>query len=135
MRIQLAEAAVKACLEQADDQHQALVALYRLVFPEWDQIERLQGWPAVNEVTWTAIARLFIAFDEAHHPSVLPGGCWMNGGFSSAPGLADWEVSLDNCTVWPDIRYTTVEAAVSVQDDEARIKRRVTEAAQPGGPR
>lgn len=108
MPIQLTEAAVLACFENADDQQDVLVALYRLVFPDWDDIERLDGHPAVNDRTWTAICRLFIEFDQAHHPNVLAGGLWLNSGFSSGHKLGDWEVSLESVTAWPNTRYTLV---------------------------
>jgi hypothetical protein len=100
-RIRLSEAAVRACFENQTDQGAVLLAIYRLVFPAWDDIEQIEGWPSVNDTTWKAIARLFMNFDAWHHPGVLAGGCWMNSGFSTMHGakLRDWEVSLQGVKI------------------------------------
>ena len=100
-RIRLTEAAVQACFEKQTHQAEVLIAIYRLVFSGWDEIDRVDGWPSVNDRTWKAIARLFIDFDKEHHPDVMAGGCWMNSGFSTVQGakLRDWEVSLKGVTV------------------------------------
>jgi hypothetical protein len=105
-RIRLTEVAVKACFENQTHQGDVLLALYRLVLPDWDDIDRIEGWPTVNDRTWKAIARMFIDFDKVHHPNVMAGGCWMNSGFSTVDGvkLRDWEVSLQGVTVhWANL--------------------------------
>jgi len=105
--IRLSELQVKECIENAADQHEALVALYRMVFPHWDTIERLDGYPEVNDATWKAICRMFVEFDKVHHPDVMAGGLWLNCGFSGASKkIQDWAVSLDRCTAWPAIRVS-----------------------------
>src|SRR5437763_1310199 len=76
-RIRLTETAVRACFERPT-QADVLVALYRLVFPDFDDIDQFDGWPSINDKTWKAIARMFIDFDNVHHPEVLAGGLWMN---------------------------------------------------------
>jgi len=78
-------------------QGDALVAIYRLAFgSDWDRAVKVDGWPACNKETWKAISKLFMEFDRVHHPDVLPGGAWMNSGFSSldGEGLEDWQVRL-----------------------------------------
>ena len=82
--------------------HQAdvMIALCKMVYPEWDRIETIgddkMSWPVVNNKTWKAICGLFMEFDQQHHPDVMNGGLWMNKGFSYEPDqetdLADWEV-------------------------------------------
>jgi hypothetical protein len=47
-RIRLTEAAVRACFENHTHQADVLIAIYRLVFPDWDDIAQLDSWPAVN---------------------------------------------------------------------------------------
>ena len=100
-RIRLTEAAVRACFDNQTNQGDVLITIYRLVFPDWDAIDRIEGWPSVNERTWTTIVRLFMDFDQVHHPNVMAGGCWMNTGFSTLQGaeLRDWEVSLEGVEV------------------------------------
>ncbi len=76
--------------------HQADVftALYRLLYPNFNQIEYLEGHPqagaAVSEYIWQA----FIKFDQTHHPEVLAGGLWMSRGWSTTTNaeVAPWSV-------------------------------------------
>jgi hypothetical protein len=56
-RIRLSQAAVRACFENQAHQGDVLIALYRLVFPDWDGIDHIDGWPSVNDRTWKAISR------------------------------------------------------------------------------
>lgn len=79
-----------------------LIGLYRLVYPNYDQIANLEGWPTINEKTWLEIAAMFRDFDTEHHPEVMCGGCWMNTGFSTleaADDLENWEVDKTTCKV------------------------------------
>ena len=82
------------CLPGPATQGDALVAIYRQAFgPVWDKIVKLDGWPECSKETWTAIAEMFVKFDRQHHPDVLPGGAWMNNGFSGHnEDLKKWEV-------------------------------------------
>jgi hypothetical protein len=75
------------------------VAIYKLVMPDWDNIEKIHGFPEAGNDLWKFICRQFIAFDEKHHPNVFKGGIWMNSGFSSNGHLDPWEISFDSCQV------------------------------------
>jgi len=83
-------------LPEPVSQVDVLVSIYRLVFgDDWDKAVKIDGWPECNKNTWTEICKMFQEFDRTHHPDVLPGGRWMNNGFSSAgKDLSDWEVRL-----------------------------------------
>jgi hypothetical protein len=96
--IRLTKAAIEACFEDATHQADVLVRLYKLVFPDWDQIVSVNNWPECNENTWKHICRLFMTFDQKHHGS-LPGGLWLNHGFSGNESLPDWAVSIANCQI------------------------------------
>jgi hypothetical protein len=85
--------------EQADHQSSALVRIYQLIFPDWEKIDRLEGFPTVGVELWKYICQLFIDFDQKHHPKVFSGGIWLNNGFSSSDKLGPWEISLDQCRV------------------------------------
>lgn len=37
-----------------------MIAIYKLVFPNWDVIQKIEGWPQVNANTWKYICRKFI---------------------------------------------------------------------------
>ena len=56
--VHLNEAAVRAAFEAATSQADYLVALYCMILPAWDTIERIDHWPACNDTTWKAICRL-----------------------------------------------------------------------------
>lgn len=77
------------------------INLYRYVFPDWDNIKSIDGYPKISDETSNYIFKKFIEFDKIHHPNVMAGGLWMNSGFStdSSGKLDDWKVYLDNCKV------------------------------------
>ena len=83
--------------ETAEHQERALIALYRMLIPDWNRLERLEGFPVVGQEMWQYICQLFIDFDQKHHPRVLNGGLWIHAGFSSSADLEPWEISFDQC--------------------------------------
>ncbi len=85
--------------EQAEHQNSALIGLYKMLFPEWERIERIEGYPVVGRGLWQYIANLFIHFDQEHHPQVLNGGLWINSGFASSDDIGPWEISMECCNV------------------------------------
>lgn len=95
-RVPLREEDVKALFEKHTHQADVIEGIYRLVLPDYDRIQRVEGWPSCNNDTWQEIALLFVQFDQKYHPEVMAGGLWMNRGFSTAHGerLRSWEVSL-----------------------------------------
>lgn len=104
--VQLSEETVQAALDGAESQADYIVRIYKLVFPDWDQIKRIDGWPAVTQRTWVRIGEMCVAWDKAHFPAddqalraCFPGGAWLNNGFTTAGGLAYFEVDLSTCTV------------------------------------
>ena len=92
---------IDSMFENEDNQYDVWLNLYRFVFPDWDNIKSIAGYPLVSNDTSTYIFERFIAFDKIHHPDVLAGGCWMNKGFStdSSGKLDDWKVYLDECEI------------------------------------
>ena len=74
---------IKAIFAKHDHQETVLIDLYRIVFPDWDKIRRIEGFPEAGIALWKFICDLFIDFDRKHHPDCLKGGAWMNSGFSS----------------------------------------------------
>jgi hypothetical protein len=80
--------------EFADDQSIAWLMLYELVYPNWNEINKLDGYPQVNEFTNEYIMSKFIELDKKYHPDVISGGLWLNLGFSSlnTHTLPDWEI-------------------------------------------
>lgn len=85
--------------EQAEHQEAVLIGLYKMLIPDWERIERLEGYPIVGRGLWQYIANLFIDFDQCHHPKVFNGGLWLNQGFSSSDEIGPWEISMDRCRI------------------------------------
>jgi len=84
--------------ERTDHQNSALTEIYKLFIPDWEKIERLEGFPTVGQEMWCYICNLFIDLDQKHHHKVFNGGLWINSGFSSNPDLGPWEISFDHCS-------------------------------------
>ena len=98
---------IEAIFNQHDHQEDVLIELYKLMFPEWEKILKVIGYPEVGNELWKYICRLFQEFDRKHHPDSMPGGIWMNTGFSPNSELSPWEVSFRNCHV----KYAQSETA------------------------
>lgn len=91
MNIKISKEQIEKCFENETHQGNVMVNLYKIAVPEWDNVQKLTGWPSVSNTTWTYICELFIKFDKKNHPNVLAGGCWMNSGFSIEK-MADFEI-------------------------------------------
>ena len=103
-RVELPRERIDEIFEAASDQADYLISLYREVVPDLDKVKRLDGWwPKANTKTWQYIAEKAMKFDREHHPGVLPGGLWMNKGFSVDDTVPEWEVDLkDVVAVYPE---------------------------------
>ncbi|SHJ72887.1 hypothetical protein SAMN02745216_02140 [Desulfatibacillum alkenivorans DSM 16219] len=91
------QAYIQAIFDSCESQSEVISALYELLFPAWDNIDKINGYPIVGEEFWLFVSRRFIDFDRIHHPRVMPGGAWMNVGFASDKSLAPWEISFTGC--------------------------------------
>ncbi len=85
--------------EESDHQNSVIVKLYKMLFPDWEKIQRIEGYPEVRQVLWNYICNLFIEFDRKNHPKCFKGGLWINNGFSASGCLDPWMISLENCIV------------------------------------
>ena len=97
--VKLTSDMIDECFKDKTHQHDVIIALYKIVFPQWDDIEKIEGWPRVNKLTWGHICTKFFEFDKQHHPTVMAGGCWMNSGFGSDDTLPNWKISMDGVNV------------------------------------
>ena len=93
---------IKAIFLKHDHQKKVLIDIYKLVFPDWDQIKMIEGYPEASRELCIFISKQFIRFDRKHHPDCMAGGAWMNTGFSVKSNLGPWEISLKNCRVIMD---------------------------------
>ena len=98
--VKLSEEYVKEVFAVCTHQNDVLLSLFKAVFPEWRDIEQLDGFPRCNRHTALTITGWFMEFDRKHHPDVMNGGAWMNMGFSSdGAHLKDWEVERCSFTL------------------------------------
>jgi hypothetical protein len=88
---------LEAIFKNAQHQEEALIEIYKLFIPDWDRVVRVHQWPSCGLEMWQFICRQFQEFDRQHHPEVIPGGAWLNSGFSHGEKLKDWEVDLTTC--------------------------------------
>jgi hypothetical protein len=84
--------AVEELFRVSEHQADVLFGLYRMVYPNWDDIAKVEGFPKISDTTNTKLFQKFIEFDRVHHPEVFAGGCWMNNGFSGEKDIAEWHV-------------------------------------------
>jgi hypothetical protein len=86
---------------EAKEQTDYLMGIYRLVFPDFERIERIEQWPSCSEWTWKEICKLAMAWDKEHCPHVMGGGAWMNHGFSSQEKsqLKNWQIDMETCQI------------------------------------
>jgi len=77
-------------------EHQAdiLIHIFKMVYPNWDDIEKVEGWPTCSRETSRIIMQKFMDFDRVYHGGVMAGGLWFNSGFSTleGEGMELWEV-------------------------------------------
>ena len=91
--VDLTQEVIDKIFEDAEDQCQYFVALYRAIYPNWDNIQSVPEWPQISEPTANYIMQKAIGFDKVHHPNVINGGLWMNKGFSVDPEMTKlWKV-------------------------------------------
>ncbi len=65
----------------------------------WLRIKSIDGWPRISPHTAEYIMGKAQELDKQYHPNVMPGGFWMNSGFSVDETVPDWEVATDGVPV------------------------------------
>jgi len=87
---------VDELFEKSEHQSEVLIGLYRKVFPDFDDIEKINGFPHCGREMALHICGKLMEFDRKHHPNVLSGGLWLNNGFSADDSLKPWGVSISH---------------------------------------
>ena len=81
-------------------QYDFAVGMYKIAFPDFDNIEFIDGWPRVSRETAEYIMDKAMAIDKEFHPDVICGGLWMNKGFScNNPIEQDWMIDISHCKI------------------------------------
>jgi len=105
MIVKLSKERIDAAFADASNQGDWLLDLYRYVIEAtgipWQQVRQIEGWPRVHEKTWRYICQAAQRFDAQHHPECVPGGLWINRGFtkSSNEDPAEWTVDTEGVKV------------------------------------
>jgi hypothetical protein len=95
-KIRLTKSMIEKIFEDAPDTAKATEALYRVAFPDWDDIARIEGYPKVSRETNTVIFRHMMDLDRANEVTHMHGGAWFNSGFSQ-DDVPDWVIDLSRC--------------------------------------
>lgn len=92
--ISLTQESIDQIFDTASVQSDYILALYRVAFPEWDNIASVDGHPQISEPTGLYIFERAIAFDKVNHPEIFNGGAWLNQGFTSldSEDIPDWQI-------------------------------------------
>jgi len=85
--------------EKHKHQSDVLIDLYKMILPDWDSIEKIEGHPEAGKDLWKFICNRFIEFDYKYHPKVFKGGIWLNTGFSANSNLNPWDIGFDSCKI------------------------------------
>ncbi len=97
--IKLSKEIIDEIFEKAEGQADYAINLYRLAFPEWDNIKHVDGYPRVSETTNKYIFGKAILFDKEKHPNVMNGGLWLDKGFGTNEEVKDWEITIEDCVI------------------------------------
>jgi hypothetical protein len=105
----LSHAQIDAIFEEARTQESYLLGLHMAVIPHFEEVKKLEGYVCCSEELWKYIAEKAFAFDKEWAPNVLPGGAWLNWGFSgSDKSVTGHQIKL------PAIRYKEAPVPVPV---------------------
>jgi len=85
---------IDAIFEKSESEADATSAMFRMVFPDFDDIEKIGGFvhtgKALGEYLWKKI----LTKTEGGFP-----GVWFNYGFGTDETLGPWEISTKDCPV------------------------------------
>jgi hypothetical protein len=90
--VPLSKQDVDALFAVAPNSAQAIIDLYHRVYPNWDAIQSVDGFPQVSRVTHEYLGEQFAALDKRTDPACMAGGLWFNRGFSQRDDVPDWKV-------------------------------------------
>ncbi len=95
--IKLSKEMITRICSEANSEAEATVALYKVAFPEFDNIKVIKKWPRVSTATAVFIMTQMRLKKDINGGTA--GGLWLNRGFSSATnsGMPDWVVDTSDC--------------------------------------
>lgn len=88
MTIKITKKQIDEIFEQSEHHAEAIVNLYKYVYPDWDNIAKIDGFPRCGrEVTEYIFEKCFQLKDNT-------GLLWMNNGFATSD-LLGWEIDIE----------------------------------------
>ena len=84
---------VDKLFEESLHQGDVMLELYKMVYPNWDEIEKVDGFPKCSREVADYCCQKFVDFDKVNHPKVMAGGIWLNNGFTVDDNLDGWNVT------------------------------------------
>jgi hypothetical protein len=70
-----------------------IIGMYKLAYPDWDDIESVVDFPRVSRKTCDYIQQRCIELDREQCSNCMNGGFWVNYGFGVGD-VPDWKVKL-----------------------------------------
>ena len=99
-KVVLTKEQIDEIFEKASHQAEYVLGLYELVIgPDFSDCKKIKDWPKAGPKVYEYVMLRAIEFDRKHHPDVLPGGLWVNYGFSLDKNLGDWEVDISEVEI------------------------------------
>ena len=106
----LSKSQIEEVFAAAKTQPDYITELYRLVFPNLAEIESVDGSPCCSKELWCFICDQAMAWDRKEavatgkigpdgQPTFMPGGAWLNWGFSSRENLTGFAVEPCHVTL------------------------------------
>lgn len=85
--------------ETSDTQASYLLALHGAVIDDLAQAEKVEGYVQCSKELWLYLCDKCVAWDKLHCPNAMPGGAWLNQGFSNHPSLRGEQIAV------PPVKY------------------------------
>ena len=103
----LTRAQIASIFDAAENQMDYVISLHKAALQlfdiAWGSVKSLEGYIKLASPGDLLIMGMAITFDKTHHPEVLPGGAWLNYGFSTGEELKaytdKWEITLPKITM------------------------------------
>lgn len=100
MKMTLSKNAIDLIFEEAKNQHDYLIRLYKIVIIDFEKAKHILGHPQGSARTIGYLFDKAKEFDKKNHPGVLPGGLMMNAGFSESDEITqDWIIDTAKVTI------------------------------------
>jgi len=77
-------------------QQDVLIGIYQILFPDWELIKTVGGYPEIGRDLFGFLAMRFKTFDRRHHPDAIV-NFWERDGFKLNTNLPPWEISFRSC--------------------------------------